>query len=206
MESSSQAQSRLSQDAIAELKAAWARLYQNNSENVVVLNNGLEFEEASSTSVEMQLNENKRTNADEIYKIFKLNGNTLDENSIKSAIMPVLKAFETALNKDLLLPSEKEQQYYFAFDTKDLLKGDMLSRYQAYSVAVQAGWMSKNEIRYYEDLDPINGLDVVTMSLGDVIFDINTGKYFTPNMDSVMNSDMKQKENEETQSLVVDET
>lgn len=200
------AQSRLSQDAIAELKAAWARLYQNNSENVVVLNNGLEFEEASSTSVEMQLNENKRTNAEEIYKIFKLNGNTLDENSIKSAIMPVLKAFETALNKDLLLPSEKEQRYYFAFDTKDLLKGDMLSRYQAYSVAVQAGWMSKNEIRYYEDLDPINGLDVVTMSLGDVIFDINTGKYFTPNMDSVMNSDMKQKENEETQSLVVDET
>ena len=101
------AQNRLSPEAITELKTAWARLYQNNSENVVVLNNGLEFEEASSTSVEMQLNENKRTNADEIYKIFKLNGNTLDENSIKSAIMPILKAFETALNKDLLLPSEK---------------------------------------------------------------------------------------------------
>lgn len=197
------AQNRLSPEAITELKTAWARLYQNNSENVVVLNNGLEFEEASSTSVEMQLNENKRTNADEIYKIFKLNGNTLDENSIKSAIMPILKAFETALNKDLLLPSEKEQQYYFAFDTKDLLKGDMLNRYQAYSVAVQAGWMSKNEIRYYEDLDPINGLDVVTMSLGDVIFDINTGKYFTPNMDSVVSSDMSKQENkiEEVEQL-----
>src|SRR5690606_29833955 len=52
-------QGRLSPDAIDQLKTAWNNLYKNNSENVVVLNNGLEFQEASNSSVEMQLNENK---------------------------------------------------------------------------------------------------------------------------------------------------
>ena len=42
------------------IKTAWNNLYKNNTENVVVLNNGIDFKEASSTSVEMQLNENKK--------------------------------------------------------------------------------------------------------------------------------------------------
>ena len=50
---------KLAKEAIEALKTAWRRLYQNNTENVVVLNEGLEFQEASNTSVEMQLNENK---------------------------------------------------------------------------------------------------------------------------------------------------
>ncbi len=61
---------KLAKEAIEALKAAWRRLYQNNTENVVVLNEGLEFQEASNTSVEMQLNENKKTNGDEICKLF----------------------------------------------------------------------------------------------------------------------------------------
>src|SRR6185437_15485850 len=63
-------QGRLSAEEITELKKAWNNLYKNNSENVVVLNNGLEFQEASNTSVEMQLNENKKTNSNEICKMF----------------------------------------------------------------------------------------------------------------------------------------
>ena len=180
------AENRLSPEAITELKAAWARLYQNNSENVVVLNNGLEFEEASSTSVEMQLNENKRTNADEIYKIFKLNGNTLDENSIKSAIMPILIAFETALNKDLLLPSEKEQSFYFAFDTKDLLKTSMLERFQAYKIGIETGVLQIDEVRYEENRAPL-GLDFIKLGLQDVLYNPKTKEIYTPNTDKTGN-------------------
>jgi phage portal protein BeeE len=54
---------KLTDQAMDALKAAFRRLYQNSEENVVVLNNGIDFKEASNTSVEMQLNENKRTNA-----------------------------------------------------------------------------------------------------------------------------------------------
>ena len=54
-----QAQRKLGQAEIDVLKQAWRNMYANNTENVVVLNNGLEFKEASSTSVEMQMNESK---------------------------------------------------------------------------------------------------------------------------------------------------
>ena len=45
-------------------------MYSDSSENVIVLNDGLTFKESSNTSVELQLNENKKTNADEICKMF----------------------------------------------------------------------------------------------------------------------------------------
>ena len=51
---------KLGQDEINILKKAWQNLYANNESNVVVLNNGLEFQEASNSSVEMQLNESKK--------------------------------------------------------------------------------------------------------------------------------------------------
>ena len=59
----------LTQAALDSIKAAFKKLYQNNTENVVVLNNGLEFQESSNTSVEMQLNENKQTNSNECCKM-----------------------------------------------------------------------------------------------------------------------------------------
>ena len=95
------AQRRLGQEEINTLKRAWRNMYANNSENVVVLNNGLEFQESSNSSVEMQLDQNKRTLADEINKIFHIYENF--ELTFKEAIYPIVKAFETALNRDLLL-------------------------------------------------------------------------------------------------------
>lgn len=110
---------KLRQEAIDALKKAWRRLYQNNTENVVVLNNGLEFQEASNTSVEMQLNENKKTNAEEICKLFGMptamvNGSATEQDRadfVQFALNPILKEFECALNRDLLL--EKEKGLYF---------------------------------------------------------------------------------------------
>ena len=65
-------QSRLSKESIEELKRSWNNLYQNNTENVVVLNNGIEFQEASQSSVELQMNENKQTNSALISFCFSL--------------------------------------------------------------------------------------------------------------------------------------
>lgn len=186
------AKSRLSEEIMTALKAAWKKLYSNNEENIVVLNDGIEFQEASNTSVEMQLNENKKTNSEEICKLINvppnmLNGTATEQdrnNFIKNAIMPILKALETALNKSLLLESEKGS-FYFACDTKELLKGNVKERFEAYKTAVEAGWITKNEIRYLEDYEKIEGFDIITMSLGQVVFDVNTKTYYTPNMDSI---------------------
>ena len=54
------AKNRLTKEATDALKAAWYKFYSNNDENVIILNDGLSFQEASNTSVEMQLNESKK--------------------------------------------------------------------------------------------------------------------------------------------------
>ncbi|MBT2736157.1 phage portal protein [Bacillus sp. ISL-7] len=180
-------QGKLSKEAIDELKLAWNNLYKNNSENVVVLNNGLDFQEASNTSVEMQLNEQKKTNSAEICKIFLtpssiLDGNASDDvynNWIKNCILSKLKAIETALNKDLLLPSEKES-FYFAFDTNELLKGDVEKRFKAYEIASKNGIMQIDEIRYRENLEPL-GLNFIKLGLQDVLYNPKTKEIYTPN-------------------------
>lgn len=188
-------QGRLSKEAIDELKLAWNNLYKNNNENVVVLNNGLDFQEASNTSVEMQLNENKKTNSAEICKIFITPSSILDgsasedeyNNWIRICILPILKAMETALNKDLLLPSEKES-FYFAFDTKELLKGDILKRFQAYEIASRSGFMQPDEIRYLEDLESL-GLKFIKLGLQDVLYNPVTKEIYTPNTNKSTNID-----------------
>ena len=180
-------QGRLGKEAMDELKAGWKNLYANNTENVLVLNSGLEFQEASQTSVEMQLNEHKRSNSDEICKIFLvspriLTGEANDEeynNWIKVCILPILAAFEAALNKDLLLPSEKENRY-FAFDTTELTKGDIEKRFSAYDIAVKGGFMQIDEVRYKENLPPLK-LNWIKMGLQDVIYLPESGEIYTPN-------------------------
>jgi len=47
-----------------------------------------------------------------------------------------------------------------SFDFSTLLRGDMAERFQAYSVAIQWGFMTRNEARIREDWEPIEGLSV----------------------------------------------
>lgn len=172
------AQRRLGQEEIDTLKKAWRNMYANNSENVVVLNNGLEFQESSNSSVEMQLDQNKNTLANEINKIFHIYEDF--DLTFKEAIYPIVKAFETALNRDLLLEKEKGN-CFFEFDVKEIIRSSLKERYEAYKLAKETGFMSLNEIRRAENMENIEGLDVVNVGLGAVLYDLKTHKFYTPN-------------------------
>ena len=176
-------QRRLGEKEIQMLKKAWANLYSNKSENAIVLNEGMDFKEGSSTTVELQLNERKKTLQEEIDNIFHNKENF--DDFMKEAIMPILTAIKIALNKDFLLEKEKES-FYFEFDTREISRGNIKERYESYKVASETGWISKNEIRYLEDYDSIEGLDVITLNLANVVFDTNTGKYYTPNTNAIV--------------------
>ncbi len=110
------AKNRLATDVIQQLKNSWRNLYGNDSEeSVVVLNDGIEFQDASQTAVESQLNENKTTNDHEILRFSTLSlcfgGRRYcrgSENTVRFAIQPVVKALQTAINRYCLLESEKE--------------------------------------------------------------------------------------------------
>lgn len=176
-------QRKLGQDEINTLKRAWRNLYTNNSENVVVLNNGLEFQEASNSSVELQLNQNKQTLTDEIKSIFHIYDDDY-YRTFKEAIYPIIKAFETALNRDLLLEKEKKS-YFFEFDVKEILRVNIKERYEAYKLAKEAGFITTNEIRRAENMERIEGMDVLNVGLASVLYDTNEHKYYTPNTDTV---------------------
>lgn len=186
-------ETKLGDDAITALKQAWRNLYSNNSDNVVVLNKGLEFQEASNTSVEMQLNENKETNSGEICKIFNIPENIIKgtasskeyTNGFKMGVMPVLNVIECALNRELLLESEKSS-FYFAFDTKEMLKGEIKERFEAYKTAIDANFMQIDEVRYMEDL-PALGINWIKLGLDSVLFNPKTGEIYTPNTNSTQN-------------------
>ncbi len=181
---------KLSDEALKALKAAWRKLYRNNSENVVVLNDGLEFQESSSTSVELQLNENKKSNSDEICKIFNMppemvRGGAKESdkiNYIQYCIIPILREIECSLNRDLLLEKEKES-CFFAADTTELTKGDIKTRYEAYAIACKNGFMQPDEIRFNENM-PALGLSFIKFGLQDVMYNPVTKEFYVPNMNS----------------------
>lgn len=178
---------KLAKEEIDLLKAAWANLYANDQSNVVVLNNGLEFQEASNTSVEMQLNENKKTLQTEIDKIFHISDDYYE--TFKTAIYPIVKAFETEINRVLLLEKEKGK-YFFEFDVKEIVKANIKERYEAYKIAKEIGLKTINELRQDENLNYIEGLDVVDFGLGSVLYDINKQQYYTPNTGDVKGGDV----------------
>ena len=178
-------QRRLGQEEINTLKNAWANMYANNSENVVVLNNGLEFQEASNSSVEMQLDQNKNTLRNEINNVFHIYPDDYDR-TFKECIYPIIKAFTTALNRDLLLEKEKKN-HFFEFDVKEIIRASLKERYEAYKLAKETGFMTLNEIRRAENMEYVEGLDVVNVGLGAVLYDVNTHQYYTPNTDTVGN-------------------
>ncbi len=178
-------QKHLDEKSIKALKDAWEKYYSGNA-NTVILNDGLEFQEASNNSQQNEINAKNTTFIQEIREVFHIS----DDNTefIRNAVTPIAEAFVNALNRDLLLESEKGT-YYWAFDLSELLKGTLLERYQAYQIAIKSGFKSRNEIRYLENDNAVQGLDMIELSLGSVLLNTKTGDIYTPNTNETMNMD-----------------
>lgn len=179
---------KVSQLVLDQLRSSWRKMYGSDSEETtVVLNDGVDFKDAGQTAVDTQLNENKQTNGHEIYKIFSIVPTVLEggasaedlKNTVRFAISPVVKALQLALNRFCLLESEKGV-LSFEIDMDALDGTDMLSRYQAYEVAVRNGWMQLDEVRYDEGRNPL-GLNFIRLGLDTVIYDPASKMIYTPN-------------------------
>lgn len=177
-----QSQKKLTAESLEALKKSWNELYQSdNVDKTPVLNDGVEFKETSSSAAELQLNESRNSLNNDINAIFHIDAD--DNKTFKNAVFPILTAIETALNRDLLLPSEKNINF-FAFDTKDVVKEDRKTRFEAYQIAIKNGIMTQNECRFEENLDAVDGLDVFKGSQGETLYNPTTGEYFMPNSNS----------------------
>lgn len=193
-----QTEKKLSRENFEKLRCAFKKLYNDKDENVVVLNEGIKFQEASNTSVEMQLNENKETNSNEISKLFGvpisiIKGNATQndvDNYIKFCITPLINDIECSLDRDLLLEAEKED-HYFAFDTKELTRGNIKERYEAYEIGLRNNFLQPDEVRDKEDLEAL-GIEWIKLGLDSVLYNPKTKEIYTPNTNETVNiNDLK---------------
>lgn len=176
---------KLDSEKLKSLKSAWRKL-RNRDSDVLVLNDGIEFENATSTAVESQMSQNKEINTRSILTYFGLPNNFLSnansdsyKTAVQIAILPLVSILENALNEFLLLESEKGNMK-FIIDTNSLLRTNILERFNSYKTGIDSGVLTIDEVRRLENL-PVLDLPYVKMSLGDVLYNTNNGDIFVPN-------------------------
>lgn len=184
-----QSEHKLAQQAVDGLKNAYRRLYSNSedAENTVILNDGIKFQDAGQTAVEMQLVDLRTQQAKDICKIFGmpesiLMGNASDDDwksLLEYTIAPIMDVFQEALNRDCLQEREKKSLFW-EYDMSELTKADIKTRYEAYDIALKSGWMQMDEVRRAENM-PSLGVPFVKLNLSDVLYDPESGIIFTPN-------------------------
>lgn len=84
---------------------------------------------------------------------------------VRYTMMPWVMNWEQELNRRLFTRSERQAGYYVRFNLAGLLRGTPKERAQFYHYAITDGWMSRNETRAFEDMNPVDGLDEMLVSV-----------------------------------------
>jgi HK97 family phage portal protein len=95
-----------------------------------------------------------------------------NKNYVTDTLMPWAVEWEQALNYKLLSPKDR-RRYFFEFDFDDLTRADIAARYAALQIALQNGLKSRNEGRREENLNPVEGGDLFTISQNVQLLDKN---------------------------------
>lgn len=148
---------------------AWQRaLTGANRHKVNVLEHGMEYQETRLTNEQSQFLETRKYQNEDIARIFRLPPHKVGINEhstfsniehqglefVTDTMLPWLKRWEQAIRRDLIL--EPERPVIFAeFNVDGLLRGDIESRYRAYAIGRNWGWLSVNEVRAKENLNGI---------------------------------------------------
>ena len=152
----------------------WSRKFSGseNVKKVALLQEGMSFKPLQMTNVDAQLIDSIRLSAIDIARIYKIPAHMVGElehatfsniehqaiQFVIYTLLPWIKRHEQARCRDFLLPSERKK-YFIEYNVGGLLRGDLNSRYGAYAVGRQWGWLSANDIRRLENMPPIAGGD-----------------------------------------------
>lgn len=166
---------RLSSEAIQRLKQSWNRANSglSASHGTAILEEGMKYDKIGLDPEAAQFLQSRKFQVNEIARIFRIPPSylaDLDNSStranveqqaiqfVRDCITPYVRRFEVELNRKLF--RDNERNYYAYFSVEGLMRGDLKGRYDAYAVARNWGWLSVNDIRDLENLNPIEGGDV----------------------------------------------
>ena len=155
---------------VSKLRDSWNEAYggSRNAGKVAILEQGVTFKPISMSPQDSQLIETRKYQLDEIARIFRIPPHMIGdlekatfsniENQSREFVTytlgPWMARWEQGLNRALLLPSEKGR-LYVKFNVDGLLRGDYKSRMEGYSIGIQNGFMSPNDVRALEEWDLI---------------------------------------------------
>ena len=139
-----------------------------NAGKVAVLEEGMKFEAISMPNSEAQFLETRKFQVAEICRIFRMPPHMVGdlENATYSnienqsinfgvhTIRPWCVRIEQAMNRSLFKESEKSK-YYVSLNMDGLMRGSYKERMEGYAIARQNGWMSTNDIRSLENMNPV---------------------------------------------------
>jgi len=156
-----------------------------NSSNAMILENGDTWTPSQMSNDDLQYMALRQFQIPEIARFYRMplhkiqdmsasTNNNIEQMALEflsDCMAPWLSRWQMSLNTQLLSDVE-QKDYYFEFDTDDLLRPDMKSRYEAYASGIASEILNPNECRDWESLDRYEG--------GDVYLNRNTKPAPTP--------------------------
>lgn len=171
---------KLTDEAETSLRESWAALYKglDNAHRIAVLEEGMEYERIGIPPEDAQFLETRKFQVTEIARMYNLPphkigdleratfSNIEHENMdfVTRSVRPWLIRWEMGIAQQLMTAAERAR-YFAEFLVDGLLRGDTTARYGAYAVGRQNGWLSANDIRRLENMNPVEGGDVYLVPL-----------------------------------------
>lgn len=162
----------LGDEAYNRLKTNWESRHQglDKSHRIAILEEGITFKEIGIPPEDAQFLETRRFQIAEIARMYRIPPHMLadlanatfsniEHQSIEfvvHTVRPWLVRMEQRFSQSLLMPKERSR-YFAEFLVDGLLRGDIMSRYQAYAVGRQNGWLNADDIRDLENMNPLPG-------------------------------------------------
>lgn len=153
-----------------KVRDSWNDVYRgsNNAHKVAVLEEGMKYQQIGIPPEEAQFLETRKFQINEIARLYRIpphmvgdleksSFSNIEQQSlefVKYTLDPWVIRWEQALQRSLFLPKEKTE-YFIKLNVDGLLRGDYQSRMNGYAIGRQNGWLSSNDIRLLEDLNPI---------------------------------------------------
>lgn len=171
------------QNQIDRILDQWGQKYSgpDNAKKVAMLQEGMTFKPISMTNVDAEIVSLLKLSGSDIARMYKIplpmindlekaNYNSIEQLLIQFVVfglLPWVKRHEQAMMRDFLLPQDR-REYFIEFNLSGLLRGDQATRYGAYAIGRQWGWLSVNDIRRLENMPPVQGGDIYLQPLNMV--------------------------------------
>lgn len=164
---------RMSDEAHKRFKDSIKEAYTGLSKahKLVILEEGGKFNKIGIPPNDAQWIESRKYQATEIARIYRVpphmiadleraTFSNIEQQSmefLRYSIYPWLVNIQQECNSKLLL--ESESYLFTEYLVDGILRGDIKTRYEAYAIGRQNGWLSANDIREMENLNRIDGGD-----------------------------------------------